>query len=360
MLMEGMPANFKKTISAATSDYGKYKRNLAPLRVGATGPNYIREKLQYEDSGEVLSVYSVGIPDDDFARPMYRIVKNGATLTAPPLTQDDSVASSYWGSVKEFRYEILPLNVNKLGCYPVSLTLDTTLPTGTDLQWKATNCNRHSFTAPLLSVHFSTAPDAAGTKIVENAFAFATNLSRVDIPKGYEMDGTYTFYMGYPGKLNNASQGMQGKVVKSLPDLPMLSTVKFNYISGYTQPNGYPDDEDIVHITENSLGVRSMHYTFGGCTALKEINLQNTDPTHLSGTFDGCSSLLSLMLPKSVVLINNSALSGCTQLNNIIFDTALTAVGAQALNTVAPSLTAKNTNATYGLGSPTDARSSPN
>lgn len=66
------------------------------------------------------------------------------------------------------------------------------------------------------------------------------------------------------------------------------------------------------------------------------------------------------MLPKSVVLINNSALSGCTQLNNIIFDTALTAVGAQALNTVASSLTAKNTNATYRLGSPADAFSSPN
>lgn len=54
----------------------------------------------------------------------------------------------------------------------------------------------------------------------------------------------------------------------------MLSTVKFNYEAlGYTQPDGYPDDEDIVHITENSLGVRSMHYTFGGCTALREINL---------------------------------------------------------------------------------------
>lgn len=160
MLTAGMPPNFMKTISAATSDYGKYKRNLAPLRVGATGPNYIREKLQYEDEGDVLSVYSVGIPDDDSTRTMYRIVKNGATLTAPPLTQDDSTASSYWGSVKEFKYEILPLNVNKLGCYPASLTLDTTLPIGTDLQWKVTNCNRHSFTAPLLSVHFSTAPDA--------------------------------------------------------------------------------------------------------------------------------------------------------------------------------------------------------
>ena len=79
----------------------------------------------------------------------------------------------------------------------------------------------------------------------------------------------------------------------------------------------FEDNSDLT-----SIGAMS----FGFCTRLKTINLEDTNLKELMGTFSYCSSLTSITIPDNVTSIGNSAFNGCSSLTSITIPESVTSI----------------------------------
>lgn len=85
---------------------------------------------------------------------------------------------------------------------------------------------------------------------------------------------------------------------------------------------------------------------FGGCKALKNINLQDTSIEIVSeDTFHGCIELEKITLPNTVTTIGDNAFTGCTKLNSITIPKTTTTISDNAFDEID-----RNTLVIYGYG----------
>jgi hypothetical protein len=76
--------------------------------------------------------------------------------------------------------------------------------------------------------------------------------------------------------------------------------------------------------------LKSILYTFYGCTALQEVKLPESLETIGEFTFYNCSALKAVNMPGSIITIGNSAFSGCAILPSVELPDSLKTIGNNA------------------------------
>ncbi|MDD4316310.1 MAG: leucine-rich repeat protein [Clostridia bacterium] len=179
--------------------------------------------------------------------------------------------------------------------------------------------DKNAFNSSALDQIIFTA-DSKLERIEEGAFAYCSNLEKIRIPAGVTFIGKNAF------RENTTLQSVVflGNAVKVIGDTAFYGCT------------GLGTDIEVPQLTLpsalNALGTGA----FEGCSALTNVNLQNTSLTIIkSRTFFGDNNLSTVIIPDTLVTLEADAFAGCTVLENITTggNSALKVIAAGALET---------------------------
>ena len=177
--------------------------------------------------------------------------------------------------------------------------------------------------------------------IGDNAFDRCSGLTSITIPQSVTSIGENSFW-GCSGLISvtipnsvtriglNAFQRCSGLKKVIVPDIDAWYGISFVNADAnplYYAHHLYSDEETEITNLIIPNGVKSLKYTFCGCTGLTSITIPNSVTSIGSAAFSRCSSLTSITIPNSVTMIEGSAFSGCSGLTSITIPNSVTSIG---------------------------------
>ena len=168
------------------------------------------------------------------------------------------------------------------------------------------------------------------TKIPEEAFAFCSSLTSVEIPDSVTSIGYCAFYSCT--KLKNVTIPTDVTFIDEGAFFGCSSLISVTIPANVTSIGGFAfkNCSSLTNVTIPDNVVSIGDSTFYGCIELESVII-GTEVTSIGGqAFYNCSSLTKVTIPDNVTSIGEKAFFGCTKLESVIIGTEVTSIGDRA------------------------------